>query len=294
MSSVRETSDGPLLGCLRTVLRYVGRATARGDGGPVRTGGSGAGEGFGGGAGAGGTGRAGGGGGEGDGGGGGGGSAATGGGGSGDGGAGGGGEGFGGGGRGFGGGGGGDGGGGGGGGVGGGGVGGGGVGTGSQSPLPATATAVMPPSCPTVATAQLSAAAGSGTAVSQRSAATVESRAMRDPCTTGSMNRETGRHAVRVGDSPDRAVIGSFVFTWRSRGLPVFSGLSSNKADGGPVDSPPPPGGLRGPAPQSRRSGRGRTGRPRRAFGPRRPGTRRHRGCGTGMTVYRFTEGSRP
>ncbi|WP_215110278.1 hypothetical protein, partial [Streptomyces sp. McG3] len=54
MSSVRDTSDGPLRGCLRAGLRYVGSATGRGRGGSVRSGGFGDGEGFGGGAGAGG------------------------------------------------------------------------------------------------------------------------------------------------------------------------------------------------------------------------------------------------
>ncbi|WIY80288.1 hypothetical protein [Streptomyces anulatus] len=53
MSRVRDTSDGPLLGCLRVGLRYVGNATGLGRGGSVRSGGFGEGEGFGGGAGAG-------------------------------------------------------------------------------------------------------------------------------------------------------------------------------------------------------------------------------------------------
>lgn len=222
MSSVRETSEGPLRGCLRAGLRYVGRATARGLGGSVRTGGFGEGGGFGGGAAAGGGagGRGEGGGGEG-GGGAGGGAAATGGG-AGAGGGGGGGEGSsgGGGGAGFGGGGGGGegfgGGGGGGGGVGGGGDG--GSVTAPQSPFPAQATAVLPSPCPTTATAQLSAVAGRGTADSQRRAATVESRAIRDPCTTGSMVRGGGGHAVRRPDSPDRAVIGPFGFAGRVLG----------------------------------------------------------------------------
>ncbi|WP_219818863.1 hypothetical protein, partial [Streptomyces sp. SM11] len=60
MSRVRDTSDGPLRGCLRVGLRYVGSATARGSGGSVRAGGFGGG--FGGGVGAGGGGGGGGGG----------------------------------------------------------------------------------------------------------------------------------------------------------------------------------------------------------------------------------------
>ncbi|MEW2064384.1 hypothetical protein AB0899_27095 [Streptomyces sp. NPDC007002] len=69
-----------------------------------------------------------------------------------------------------------------------------------QPPSPATATEEPPPSCPMDATAQLSAVAGSGTAVSQRSAAAAVSRAMRDPCTTGSMIHAAGEHAVAAGE----------------------------------------------------------------------------------------------
>lgn len=95
-----------------------------------------------------------------------------------------------------------------------GGGGGGGFGseTATQSPSPATATDELPSPCPIVATAQLSAVAGSGAAVSQRRAATVVSRAMRDPYTTGSMIHAGGEHAVPASDSPDRAVNGPFVF----------------------------------------------------------------------------------
>ncbi|SCE59349.1 hypothetical protein GA0115261_109236 [Streptomyces sp. OspMP-M43] len=200
MSSVRDTSEGPLRGCLRVGLRYVGSATGRGRGGSVRGG-----AGFGGGAAAGGgagVGGGGGGGGGGDGGGGGGGSATTGGGGDGSGGGGGGGSG----------GGAGDGGGGDGGGGGFGGGGGGGSVTATQSPSPATATAELPSPCPIVATAQLSAVAGSGAADSQRRAATVVSRAMRDPYTSASMIHAAGENAIPTGDSPDRAVNGPFGF----------------------------------------------------------------------------------
>ncbi len=252
MSSVRETSEGPLLGCLRAGLRYVGRATARGLGGSVRTGGFGEGGGFGGGAAAGG-----GAGGRGEGGGGGrgagGGAAATGGG-SGAGGGGGAGSSGGGGGAGFGGG------GGGGEGFGGGGGGGGGGGDGGsvtapQSPFPAQATAVLPSTSPTTATAQLSAVAGRGTADSQRRAATVESRAIRDPCTTGSMVRGGGGHAVRRPDSPDRAVIGPFGFTGRLPGWGrVFTDLPRSRPKEPPVrrTNPTAYGRRFHPAPQGR------------------------------------------
>lgn len=65
----------------------------------------------------------------------------------------------------------------------------------AQSPPPATATAVLPPSGPTTATAQASAVAGCGTAISQTSAAAVESRPMRDAYTTGSLIHDVRRHA---------------------------------------------------------------------------------------------------
>ncbi|GGS14652.1 hypothetical protein GCM10010284_55140 [Streptomyces rubiginosohelvolus] len=209
MSSVSDTSDGPLRGSLRVGLRYVGSATGRGSGGSVRTGGFVGGEGFGAGAGGGGGGGAGGGGG-----GGGAGSDTTGGGG---GGGGGGGEG---GGRG-----GGGGGGGGGAGLGGGGGGGGGSGseTATQPPSPATATAETLPSCSIDATAQLSAVAGGGRAVSQRSDATAVSRAMRDPYTTGSMIDISREHAVDAGDSPDRGINRPSVFTGSARPAAFFS-----------------------------------------------------------------------
>ncbi|WP_420705596.1 hypothetical protein, partial [Streptomyces sp. HCCB10043] len=107
------------------------------------------------------------------------------------------------------------------------GAGGGGGGSGSetatQPPSPATATEEPLPPCPIEATAQLSAVAGSGTAVSQRSAAAAVSRAMRDPCTTGSMIHATGEHAVDADDSPDRAVNGPFVFARSPRSAEFFS-----------------------------------------------------------------------
>ncbi|MFJ4969904.1 hypothetical protein [Streptomyces sp. NPDC088755] len=67
--------------------------------------------------------------------------------------------------------------------------------TATQSPPPATATEVLPSPCPMVATAQASAVAGCGTAISQMSAAAVESRPMRDPYTTGSLIHAVRRHA---------------------------------------------------------------------------------------------------
>lgn len=84
--------------------------------------------------------------------------------------------------------------------------------TATQPPSPATATEEPPSPCPIEATAQLSADAGSGTAVSQRSAATVVSRAMRDPYTIGSMIHTAAVHAVPPDHSPDRGDNRPFVF----------------------------------------------------------------------------------
>ncbi|MFE2022312.1 hypothetical protein ACFW9O_30170 [Streptomyces sp. NPDC059499] len=84
--------------------------------------------------------------------------------------------------------------------------------TAAHCPSPDTATDELPSPSPMEATAQLSPAAGAGTATSQSREVAAMSRTMRDPYTPGIMFPAAPRHAEGEADSPDGGDIRRFAF----------------------------------------------------------------------------------